>query len=94
MIRVIKKENVNKENVKLISQFSSSNYNDTVKLMQDFNCTTTRIQCYNLVDSPDFYSNYGIVMYDKRTKVSSYAYFNNVNDLFTYYDVLFRYLNR
>ncbi len=93
MIRVIKRENVNKENVKLISKFSCKNHNE-VELMQNFDCDTTRIQAYNLTNCPDYYSDYGIVMYDKRTKISSYAYFNNVNDLFTYYDVLFRYLNR
>ncbi len=92
MITVIKKENVEKENVKIIWKFSSDNSNP-IELMQDFNCKTTRIQCYNLTECIDYSTNYGIVMYDKRTKISSYAYFIDLKDMFTYYDILHKHFN-
>ncbi len=92
MIKVIKKENVEKENVKIIWKFSSENSNP-VELMQNFDCETTTIQCYNLTDCKDYNSNYGIVLFDKHTKVSSYAYFNSLSDMFTYYDVLHKHYN-
>jgi hypothetical protein len=94
MVRVIKKEDVTKENVRIISQFSSEDYS-TVEMVQEFDCETTTIQCYNLVRIKELYKlDYGIVVYDKRTGVSSYAYFNAIKDMFAYYDVLHKHFSQ
>ncbi len=79
-------------NVKVIKKETIINVTD-VELMQNFDCKTTTIQCYNLTDSKEYYADYGIVLFDKHTKVSSYAYFSSLKDMFTYYDVLHKHFN-
>ncbi len=74
MIEVIKKKSIVDSN--------------NVVLMQEFNTTDIKIQCYNLIISKRYTNDFGIVLYSRKTNLTNYAYFNSLTDMFFYYDAL------
>lgn len=79
-IEVIKRESIN-----AITDFNNL---ENVDLMQEFNTSVIKLQCYNLGDSNLFPNDYGIVLYSRKTNATNYAYFNDLTDMFLYYDAL------
>ncbi len=78
-------EVIKRESIESITDFNNL---ESVELMQEFTTKAVKLQCYNLMNSNMFVNDYGIVLYNRKTNKSSYAYFSDLTDMFFYYDTL------